>query len=85
MDLARALSFSRYAQRALLARPALSDELVATLGAPFDWASAVAEVDAVAAGGDGAASCRVWGTAPPPPRRCVCCAGGCSSIRWRVT
>ena len=55
MNLARALSFSRYAQRALLARPALSDELVATLGAPFDWASAAAEVDAVAAGGDGAA------------------------------
>ena len=55
MDLARALSFSRYAQRALLARPALSDELVATLGAPFDWTSAAAEVDAVAAGGDGAA------------------------------
>ena len=37
MDLDRALAFSRYADRALAARPALRDELVATLDTPFDW------------------------------------------------
>jgi len=48
-DLARALAFSRYAQRALLARPALLDELAATLDAPFDWAAAAADLGAAAA------------------------------------
>ncbi len=75
MNLARALSFSRYAQRTLLARPALPDELIATLDAPFDWTKAAADIDAAAAGSDDACS----------PRRCACCAGACSSTRWRAT
>ena len=54
MNLARALSFSRYAQRTLLVRPALSEELIATLDAPFDWTKAAADIDAAAAGGDDA-------------------------------
>src|SRR6185437_12605310 len=54
MNLARALSFSRYAQRTLLARPALSDELIATLDAPFDWTKAAADIDAAAGAGDDA-------------------------------
>src|SRR6185437_3132539 len=54
MDLDRALSFSRYAQRALTAAPALRDELGATLERSFDWAEAARALDAVAAGGDAA-------------------------------
>jgi [glutamine synthetase] adenylyltransferase / [glutamine synthetase]-adenylyl-L-tyrosine phosphorylase len=52
MDLDGALSFSRYAQRALVAEPALRGVLEATLDAPFDWAPAAAEIDAVTARGD---------------------------------
>ena len=52
MDLDRALSFSRYAERALGAQPALREELAATLEAPFDWDRADADVAAVVAGHD---------------------------------
>ncbi|MDQ2916509.1 MAG: bifunctional [glutamate--ammonia ligase]-adenylyl-L-tyrosine phosphorylase/[glutamate--ammonia-ligase] adenylyltransferase [Pseudomonadota bacterium] len=55
MDLDRALSFSHYAEHALLAQAALRDELVATLDAPFDWTKTMAAVDAVVAGGDAGA------------------------------
>ncbi|HEX6138704.1 MAG TPA: hypothetical protein VF059_13705, partial [Casimicrobiaceae bacterium] len=55
MDLDRALSFSRYAERALGAQPALCEELVATLDAPFDWKRATADVAAVVAGHDASA------------------------------
>jgi glutamate-ammonia-ligase adenylyltransferase len=54
MDLDRALSFSRYAQRALTAAPALRDELGATLERSFDWTDTASALDAVAAGGDAA-------------------------------
>src|SRR6185312_11288020 len=37
-----------------LARPALSDELIATLDAPFDWTKAAADIDAAAGAGDDA-------------------------------
>ncbi|MFI4887195.1 MAG: bifunctional [glutamate--ammonia ligase]-adenylyl-L-tyrosine phosphorylase/[glutamate--ammonia-ligase] adenylyltransferase [Burkholderiales bacterium] len=52
MDLARALSFSRYAEHALAAHAALRDELVATLDWPFDWAKAAPALDGVVAVGD---------------------------------
>jgi len=52
MDLDRALAFSRYAERTLLAYPALRDELVATLDAPFDWSAADRGLDEVLAGSD---------------------------------
>ena len=52
MDLERALAFSRYAQRALIAHPALREELEATLDAPFDWVTAIAEIEAAVAMGD---------------------------------
>ena len=55
MDLDRALTFSRYAERALHAQPALREELVATLDAPFDWTRATLDVDAAVAAGDAAA------------------------------
>ncbi|MGE5170732.1 MAG: bifunctional [glutamate--ammonia ligase]-adenylyl-L-tyrosine phosphorylase/[glutamate--ammonia-ligase] adenylyltransferase [Rudaea sp.] len=53
MDLDRALAFSRYAEGALHADPALRDALVATLDAPFDWSQA--EVAALVADDDPAA------------------------------
>ena len=46
MDLDRALAFSRYADRALTAAPALRDELIATLDTPFDWTAPGALLDA---------------------------------------
>jgi [glutamine synthetase] adenylyltransferase / [glutamine synthetase]-adenylyl-L-tyrosine phosphorylase len=52
MDLDRALAYSRYAQQALTAHPALRDELVATIEAPFDWTHAFVEVDAAVTGDD---------------------------------
>jgi len=52
MDLDRALAFSRYAERTLLAHPALRDELVATLDAPFDWGAADRGLDEALVGGD---------------------------------
>jgi Glutamine synthetase adenylyltransferase len=52
MNLDRALAFSRYAERTLLAYPALRDELVATLDAPFDWGAADRSLDEALAGGD---------------------------------
>jgi len=55
MDLDRALAFSRYADRALAAAPALRDELIATLDTPFDWAAAGALLDAHVDDGDPAA------------------------------
>ncbi len=42
MDLARALEFSRYAGRCAVAQPDLVEDVVATLGAPFDVAAAAA-------------------------------------------
>ena len=52
MDLDRALSFSRYAQRALTVAPALRDELGATLERSFAWVETASALDAVAANGD---------------------------------
>jgi glutamate-ammonia-ligase adenylyltransferase len=52
MDLDRALTFSRYAERALQAQPALHEELVATLDAPFEWERAIVDVDAAVTAGD---------------------------------
>ena len=45
MDLDRALAFSRYADRGFAASPALRDEIVAALDAPFDWTGADAALD----------------------------------------
>ena len=58
MDLDRALSFSRYAERALGAQPGLRDEIAATLDMPFDWTTATPELDALVASGDAAALAR---------------------------
>ena len=55
MDLDRALSFSRYSERALVAHPRLREQLVATLEAPFDWSGTTTAVDAAVAAGDAAA------------------------------
>ncbi len=52
MDLDRALAFSRYAERALTAHPALRDEIVATIDARFDWPGALRHVDAAVAAHD---------------------------------
>src|SRR6185437_12730131 len=52
MDLDRALAFSRYAERALTAHPALRDEIVATLDTRFDWTRALRDVEAAVAGDD---------------------------------
>jgi glutamate-ammonia-ligase adenylyltransferase len=52
MDLDRALAFSRYAERALTAHPALRDEIVATIDARFDWPDALRDVDAAVAADD---------------------------------
>jgi glutamate-ammonia-ligase adenylyltransferase len=55
MDLDRALAWSRYAQRAIAASPALGREIAATIDAPFDWPAVQRALDAFAAGGDSAA------------------------------
>jgi glutamate-ammonia-ligase adenylyltransferase len=52
MDIERALAFSRYADRALAVAPALRDELLATVDAPFDWAAAATALDACVDTGD---------------------------------
>src|SRR5579862_1553634 len=54
MNLDRALAFSRYAQRALTAHPALREELDATLDASFDWPPAIVDIEAAVAMGDSA-------------------------------
>ncbi|MCC6868495.1 MAG: bifunctional [glutamate--ammonia ligase]-adenylyl-L-tyrosine phosphorylase/[glutamate--ammonia-ligase] adenylyltransferase [Burkholderiales bacterium] len=48
MDLARAVAYSRYAQRCLAARPALRDTLEATLAVPFDVPAAAARLPTAA-------------------------------------
>ncbi len=48
MELDRALAFSRYAQRALAADPALGAWLAATVDAPFAWRDEDAAIDAAA-------------------------------------
>src|SRR5690349_6240609 len=58
MDLDRALSFSRYAERTLAAQPALREGLVATLDAPFQWDDAQRELDTAVAGADAATLAR---------------------------
>jgi glutamine synthetase adenylyltransferase len=50
MDLSQALSFSHYATRAFTANPALREEVVAALDAPFSWPNAVADHDEAALG-----------------------------------
>ena len=55
MDLDRALSFSRYAEHALVADPRLREGLAATLDAPFDWSRTTPAVDAAVAAGDATA------------------------------
>jgi glutamate-ammonia-ligase adenylyltransferase len=55
MDLSRALDYSHYARRLLAARPALRDELAATLDAPLDVDAALAGLRPLAAGDDAAA------------------------------
>jgi len=55
MDLARALDWSRYARQALQADPALRDEIVATLDAPFDWKAARRAIEDTVGGDDAAA------------------------------
>jgi glutamate-ammonia-ligase adenylyltransferase len=52
MDLPRALAYSRYATRLAVAQPALLDALTATLGAPFAWDAARADVAAAVAADD---------------------------------
>jgi glutamate-ammonia-ligase adenylyltransferase len=63
MDLARALAFSRYAQRVLAARPALASWLDETIERPFDWAEADAAIKTAMTGnsaGELAAALRDW-------------------------
>lgn len=55
MDLPAALAFSHYAAAALRAHPDAFDELAATLGAPFAWAAAEADLAACGAAGNAAA------------------------------
>jgi [glutamine synthetase] adenylyltransferase / [glutamine synthetase]-adenylyl-L-tyrosine phosphorylase len=45
MDLSQALSYSHYAARAFTADPALREEVVATLDAPFAWPEAIPDGD----------------------------------------
>ena len=52
MELDRALAWSRYAQRAIAASPALGREIAAVIDAPFDWAAAQRALDAIVASGD---------------------------------
>jgi glutamate-ammonia-ligase adenylyltransferase len=49
VDFDRALAFSRYADRALTAMPALREMLAATVDAPFDWAAAGRTIEAAQA------------------------------------
>jgi len=49
MQLDDALAYSRYARRLIGANPALRDELDATLDRAFDWGTARAAIEAVAA------------------------------------
>ena len=51
-DLEAALAFSRYATMALAARPHERDDLLATVDAPFDWATAQAALAATVEAGD---------------------------------
>ena len=52
MDFDRAVAYSRYAQRAFAASPALREAIVASIEAPFDWASARTAVATLANDGD---------------------------------
>ena len=52
MELDRALAWSRYAQRAIAASPALGRDIAATVDTPFDWTVAQRALDAIVAGGD---------------------------------
>jgi glutamate-ammonia-ligase adenylyltransferase len=44
VDFDQALAFSRYADRALTAQPALREALAASVQAPFDWSAATREI-----------------------------------------
>src|SRR5947207_5726653 len=55
MDLDRGLAWSRYAQRAIAASPALGHEIAATIDTPFEWLVSQRALDAIVAGGDAAA------------------------------
>src|SRR5438105_11386811 len=55
MEIERALSWSRYAKRAIDASPALGSEILASLDKPFDWTAHLRSLRAVAAGDDAAA------------------------------
>jgi glutamate-ammonia-ligase adenylyltransferase len=44
VDFDQSLAYSRYADRALTVQPALREELAASVGAPFDWTAAAADV-----------------------------------------
>jgi glutamate-ammonia-ligase adenylyltransferase len=55
MDTDDALAFSHYARRVVAARPALRDELDATVERPFDWDAARAAIDVIVAAPDAAA------------------------------
>ena len=52
MDTDDALAFSHYARRVVEARPALRDELDATVERAFDWDAARADVEAIVASAD---------------------------------
>jgi glutamate-ammonia-ligase adenylyltransferase len=49
VDLSAALGYSRYAERALAAQPALVEALEASVGQPFDWAPAEQAIELAAA------------------------------------
>jgi glutamate-ammonia-ligase adenylyltransferase len=55
MDLTAVLAYSRYATAALVADPALADELAASIDRPFDWTPSDTAIDAAVAAGDAAA------------------------------
>ena len=59
MDLETALSFSAYADRALVADPALRDELAASLDRRFDWSTERPAIAAIALNGDAPTLARV--------------------------
>jgi len=58
MDLSRALTFSRYAERALKTHPASADELRATTDAAFAWEAAEQDIGRIVAERDAAALAR---------------------------
>ena len=58
MDLATALSFSAYAERAFVADPALRDELATSIDHRFDWSTQGPAIAAIAANGDAASLAR---------------------------